>query len=172
MPNGAIPKAALHRASWWVKLSVTLVCAFLVWRHLRASSPTWPTFSLHPWHLAAAIVLRPAFTLTLALRIRCLTRIALRNLKSSTILRAAFIGQMANLALPGGAGGDIARGTMFWRETGRSWPRIIGVLVMDRLLGTISLLGVSALFGLPVLVRIVGPYKLAGAGVAGGRRAG
>lgn len=148
------------RIAWWAKLTVTSLCVFVTWRHLGASLPAAATFSLHPWQLALAVMLRPVFTFTLALRTHCLTSVTIKGLPLLTVLRATFIGQMANLALPGGAGGDIARGTIFWRASNPSWSRVIGVLVLDRLLGMISLLGLAALFSLPVLSLIVGGRTL------------
>lgn len=149
---------------WLGKLTVALVCLFAMWRILPKDSTPLFFIWTHPWYVAAAVILRPIFTLVMAMRTFTLTSKIVPILRPSTVVRATFIGQMANLVLPSGAGGDLVRGTILWRKSNGPWPQIVTVLVIDRLMGTLSLLSCTVLLSFPLLIHIVPPAWL-GAGV-------
>lgn len=158
---------------WWVKLAVAFVCLFAMWRLLPKDSAPLRFMWTHPWYVAAAAMLRPVFTLVMAARTYSLTHGVMPDLPLRTVIRATYIGQMANLILPSGAGGDLVRGTILWRQSNRPWPQIVTVLVIDRLLGTLSLLSCVVVLSFPLLIRIIQPaWLVTGAGLGAGLLAG
>lgn len=149
-----------ERYIWWGKLAVAILLLFAMWRMLPKDLASLKFIWTHPWHVAAAVLLRPVFTLMMAARTYSLSREVLPDLPLGAIIRATYIGQMANLVLPSGAGGDLIRGTILWRKSNRPWPQIVTVLVIDRFLGTLSLLSCVAIVSLPLLIQIIQPKWL------------
>lgn len=156
-----------ERYMWWGKLAVAILLIFATWRMLPKDLAPLKFIWTHPWHVAVAALLRPVFTLVMAARTYSLAREVLQDLPLGSIIRATYIGQMANLVLPGGAGGDLIRGTILWRKSNRPWPQIVTVLVIDRFLGTLSLLSCVAFFSLPLLILFIQPKWLIGSIVLG-----
>ena len=62
-------------------------------------------------------------------------------------LRMYYVGVFLNNFFPGGVGGDLARGVMAYRSTENRRSRMVGTIVLDRLIGLISLAAMSALAG-------------------------
>ena len=149
---------------WLAKLALALLSLIAMWRLLPQNLAILTSIWTHPWHVGAAAFLRPLFTLVMAVRTYSLSHEVLPDLSLGFVIRATYIGQMANLVLPSGAGGDLLRGTILWRQSNRPWPQIVAVLVIDRLLGTLSLLSWVVVFSLPLLIQIIQPVWL-GAGV-------
>ena len=167
-PSNPLSSAIPHvwkQIFFWGKLSVAVICIVTMWCLLPAGPAPLKFIWTHPWLVIAAVLLRPVFTLVMAFRTLSLTSMIVPDLQPGTVIRATFIGQMANLILPSGVGGDLVRGTILWRKSQQPWPRIVTVLVIDRMLGTGSLLFCVVVLSFPLLIRISPPTWL-GTGAA------
>lgn len=139
---------------WMLKVAGALICFWTLWRVWPADSRIFYSVGSRPGLLLAAIVLRPVFTMILALRTTVLaSALSSPAPRARSVIRLTFVSQMFNLVMPGGVGGDVARGVMLRRLNHSPWAKVVGVLVLDRIVGLVSLFLVVLVCAFPLLLR-------------------
>ncbi|HEU4564189.1 MAG TPA: lysylphosphatidylglycerol synthase transmembrane domain-containing protein [Gemmatimonadaceae bacterium] len=132
---------------FWLKAGVSgallaLLFTLLPWDQVRAAASR---LSAGVWLGTLALFL--AGHVLGALKWRTLVNACLARLRLTTAIRAYFAGLFANLYLPSIVGGDVLRGAMIGRETGRPEAAVLGGIA-DRVLDIATmgiLIGIGAL---------------------------
>jgi len=164
-PETALRSQAAPRSRralmWALGLSVTGVCLWLALRDVPLREvgqvlgrTRWPVLLLLavPAQIAA-IVLR-------ARRWRHLTDV-IQPIPVFALFRATSIGFMANNLLPGRAG-EVVRAWVLARETGASGAGILGTVVLERVIDSVTFLGLAS-----VVLWVGGTHALGGGAMAG-----
>jgi uncharacterized membrane protein YbhN (UPF0104 family) len=150
LPSAATGTAATRRAGWhrWLlKAAVSgallaLLFVVLPWQQVREAASR---LSVGVWlGVLALFVVGHVFG---ALKWRTLVNACLARLRVVDAMRAYFAGLFANLYLPSIVGGDVLRGAIIGRGTGRPEAAVLGGIA-DRVIDIASmgvLIGVGAL---------------------------
>jgi hypothetical protein len=133
------PNSPAVWSTWGLRLCALLAVLAALKMAFPAVVSQLTVLESHWLLLAVAVVLRLAFTTVQGLRLHALTRTSLPEVSQQTVVRATYIGQMCNQFLPGGIGGDIVRGALVGRKHRIAWQRLLGWLLVDRLVGVCSL---------------------------------
>lgn len=134
------PRASRRRTTFWiVGLGVTILCLWLAVRDVpldevaRVLGETrWPLL------LALGVPAQIAAIWIRALRWRHLTDV-IQPIPRFSLFRATAVGFMANNVLPGRAG-EVVRAWVLSRETGASGAGILGTVVLERVIDSITFL--------------------------------
>lgn len=159
---GVVRRRRSHRTLLWiVGFAVTSVCLWLALRDVPLrevgevlSRTDWPLLLLLAVPAqVAAIVLR-------ARRWRHLTDV-IQPIPVFPLFRATSIGFMANNLLPGRAG-EVVRAWVLSRETGASGAGILGTVVLERIIDSVTFLALAS-----VVLWMGGTRALGGGAMAG-----
>jgi len=159
-------RGRLRRAlAWGVGLAVTGVCLWLALRGVPLGEVS-RVIARTDWPLLLAVAV-PAQVLCVhvrALRWRHLTDV-IQPIPRFPLFRATSIGFMANNLLPGRAG-EFVRAWVLARETGASGAGILGTVVLERVIDSITFLGLAAAVLWVGGTRALGGGALVGAAIS------
>ncbi len=128
---------------WWGRLRLLLLVplsGYVIWNlHEQASGISDIVTLRHlPWLALAGACLVLSLVL-MAMRQQSLLRHAGSHVSFSLNLRVAFAGLFANNFMPGGMGYDLARLLCLGKHSGKGNASILGLVLLDRLLGIMGL---------------------------------
>jgi hypothetical protein len=158
--------SAQRRTAFWILgLAVTVLCLWLAIRDVPLSEVAavlarthWPVLVLLgvPSQILAIYVR--------ALRWRHLTDV-IQPIPVFPLFRATSIGFMANNLLPGRAG-EVIRAWVLSRETGASGAGILGTVVLERVIDSVTFLALASIVFWSGGTRALGSGLMAGAAVS------
>ena len=145
------PRLWRSRALFFAKFMVA--AGFLCWLFLSGRLNLAPLADIQHWgYLYAAVIATVASMVLPVWRWIALLKAQELEITQTKALGMTWVGYFANLFLPGGVGGDVAKAYVACRNKPGAKTRAVSTVIMDCILGLHSLLTIGGVAGVMLLM--------------------